>query len=154
LIKVRKAGVEDLEAINVLTDEMHNYLAELYGLKLSSEELEEEHFDEEELGENVYVAESEEDNIIGYTSFSKSENEVAGPHYEVEHLVVAAKYRGLNVGRMLFNIVFERAKREKVNITTGTLARNEGALKFYEELGFKPLTTGLLLDLQKRILKK
>ncbi len=154
MVKVRKAGVEDLEAINGLTDEMHNYLAELYGLKLSFKELEEEHFNEEELEGNVYVAESEEKNIIGYVSFSKSENEVAGPHYEVEHLVVAEKYRGLNVGRMLFNIVFERAKREKVNITTGTLARNEGALKFYEELGFKPLTIGLLLDLQKRILKK
>jgi ribosomal protein S18 acetylase RimI-like enzyme len=135
LVKVRKAGVEDLEVINELAEEMHKYLAGLYGLKLSSEELEEEHFDEEELGENVYVAESEENNIIGYVSFSKRENEWAGPHYEVEHIVVAEKYRGSNVGKMLFSIVFERAKREEVNITTGTLARNEGALKFYEVLG-------------------
>jgi ribosomal protein S18 acetylase RimI-like enzyme len=154
MVKVRKAGVEDLEAINGLTDEMHNFLAELYGLKLSSEELEEEHFNEKELEENVYVAESEENNVIGYVSFSKSENEMAGPHYEVEHIVIAERYRGFNVGRMLFNIVFERAKREKVNITTGTLARNEGALKFYEGLGFKPLTIGLLLDLRNRIIKK
>jgi ribosomal protein S18 acetylase RimI-like enzyme len=154
LTKIRKARVEDLEAINRLTDEMHVYLADLYGLELSPKELEEEHFEEEELGENIYVAESEENIVIGYISFSKGENEMAGPHYEVEHIVVAEKYRGLNVGRMLFDIVLERARREKLNVTTGTLARNEKALKFYEMLRFKPLTIVLLLDLQKRMLKK
>jgi GNAT superfamily N-acetyltransferase len=130
---------------------MHRYLANLYGLELSPEELEEEHFDEEELRRNVYVADSEEKEVIGYVSFSKGENEIAGPYYEVEHLVVAEKYRRLNVGRMLLNVVLERAKKENANMTTATPARNEEALKFYEELGFKPLTMVLLLDLQERI---
>jgi GNAT superfamily N-acetyltransferase len=131
---------------------MHHYLANLYGLKLSSKELEEEHFDEEEL-RNVYVADSEENEVIGYVSFSKGENEIAGPYYEVEHLVVAEKYRRLNVGRMLLNIVLERAKKENANMTTATPARNQEALKFYEELGFRPLSMVLLLDLQGRIPK-
>ena len=52
---------------------------------------------------------------------------------------------------MLFDILLERARREEMNITTGTLARNEGALRFYEKLGFKPFTIGLLLDLEKRM---
>jgi ribosomal protein S18 acetylase RimI-like enzyme len=154
MIRVRKARPEDLDAIDALTDEMHNYLADLYGLKLSSEELEDEHFDEEELKGNVYVAESEENKIVGYVCFSRAEDEMAGPHYEVEHIAVGEKHRGLSVGRALFNVVLEQAKKEKVNITTGTLARNKGALKFYEKLGFKPFTVGLIIDLQKRMYKK
>lgn len=137
-----------------LADEMRNFMADFYGIRLSAKELEEAHSNEKELEENVYVAQGEEDNIIGYVSFSRSENEWAGPHYEVEHIVVAEKYSELNVGRMLFNVVLEKAKKEKVNITTSTIAGNEAALKFYEELGFKPLTVGLLLDLQKRIIQK
>ncbi|MFX1486382.1 MAG: GNAT family N-acetyltransferase [Promethearchaeota archaeon] len=149
MVTVRKARVEDLDAINELTDIMHRHMANPYRLELSKEELEEEHFGEGEL-ENTYVAESA-GNVFGYISFSKGKNEWAGPYYEIEHIVVAEKHRRQRIGKGLFNIVLEKAKREKVNITAGTLAKNQGALRFYEELGFKPLSIGLLLDIQKRI---
>jgi len=74
-----------------------------------------------------------------------------GPHYSLEHLVVREEYRGAGIAGMLFDILLERARREEMNITTGTLARNEGALRFYEKLWFKPFTIGLLLDLEKRM---
>jgi len=150
-IIIRKARVEDLDVINELTDMMHRYMANLYRLELSREELEEEHFDEEEL-DNTYVAESA-GNVVGYISFSKGKNEWAGPYYEIEHIVVAEKHRRQGIGRNLFKIVLGKAKEEKVNITAGTLARNKEASRFYEELGFKPLSIGLLLDVQKRILE-
>ena len=150
---VRKARIEDLSAINQLTDAMHNYLAGLYKLKLADEELEEEHFTEEQL-ENVYVAEIVEGGVIGYVSFSKGSDEWAGPNYEIDHTVVHQDYRGLGIGRKLFEIVLERALREGVNITTGTLVKNQRALRFYQEQGFKPLTMRLLLDLQKRLSTK
>jgi len=150
-IIVRKARVEDLGAINDLTDAMHRYLAGLYGLELSAEELEEEHYEEDEL-EDVYVAEDGEGHIVGYMSFSLGRDEWAGPHYELEHIVVHEDYRGLGIGRRLFEVLLERARREGVNITTGTLAKNQRALRFYEQLGFKPLGIRLLLDLQKRML--
>ncbi len=149
-ILIRKARVEDLEAINDLTDEMHRYLAALYGLELCERELEEEHFEEEEL-ENVYVAEGVEADVVGYLSFSKGVDEWAGPHYELEHLVVHEDHRGLGLGKKLFEVLLEKAGSEEVNITTGTLARNEMALRFYKGLGFKRLSIGLLLDLQQRL---
>jgi len=152
-IIIRKARLEDLGAINDLTDAMHQYLAGLYGLKLSKEELEEEHYDEDDL-EQTYVAEDVERGVIGYMSFSKGRDEWAGLHFELEHLVVHENYRGLSVARKLFEILLKRARRERVNITTGTLARNRGALRFYRKLGFKPLSVGLLLDLQKRTLDR
>jgi len=71
-IVVRRAQEQDLEAINRLTEDLHRYLAGLYGLELSAEELEEEHFDRDEL-EDVYVAEEAERGVIGYISFSKTE---------------------------------------------------------------------------------
>ncbi|MFB0544036.1 MAG: N-acetyltransferase family protein [Candidatus Bathyarchaeia archaeon] len=150
---VRRARGEDLESINNLTDVMHNYLADLYGLRLSAEELEEEHYDEDEL-EDVYVAEDAKGGVIGYMSFSLGRDEWAGPHYELEHIVVHEDYRGQGMGRKLFDVLLERARREGVNITTGTLAKNQRALRFYKQLGFKPLSVGLLLDLQKRILNR
>ena len=152
-IIVRKARVGDLKAINDLTDAMHHYLAGLYGLELSAEELEEEHYEEAEL-EDTYVAENIERGIVGCVSFSTSRDEWAGPNYELEHIIVQKDYRGQGIARKLFDVLLEKAKREGVNITTGTLARNKRALTFYEKLGFKPLSVGLLLDLQKRILDK
>ena len=149
-VTVRKANTDDLVVINELTDSMHHHLASIYGLELSLQELEEEHFDEEELG-NVYVAESALDGVVGYMSFSEGRDEWAGPCYMLEHIVVREIFRGLGIGKMLFEILLGKSKREGVNITAGTLARNERALRFYEELGFKQISTGLLLDLQKRI---
>jgi len=150
LITIRKAKGGDLEVINKLTDEMHRYLECLYGLELTLDELEEEHFDEEEL-ENTWVAEIADKGVVGYMSFSRGVNEWAGPNYELEHIVVSEEHQGLGIGKKLFDIILEKAEKEKVNITTGTLARNEKALTFYERFGFKPLSIGLLLDFQKRL---
>jgi len=150
---VRKAVVQDLEAVNALTDTMHRHLAGLHGLELSAEELEEEHYDEDKLV-NLYVAEDDEAGVVAYMSFSKGKDEWASAHYELEHIVVREGFRGMAIGRKLFQVLLERANREGVNIATGTLARNEEALRFYEKLGFKPISVRLLLDLQKRILEQ
>jgi len=152
-IIVRKARVGDLKIINDLTDAMHHYLAGLYGLELSAEELEEEQYDEDEL-EDTYVAEDIGRGVVGYMSFSLGRDEWAGPNYELEHIVVHEDYMGLGIAKKLFDALLKKAKRKGVNITTGTLARNKRALRFYEKLGFKPLSISLLLDLQKRILDK
>jgi len=152
-ISIRKAEAGDLRTINELTDEMHNYLAALYGLELSPEELEDEHYAEDEL-ENTYVAVSDKGLVVGYMSFSPGRDEWAGPHYELEHIVVHEDYRGLGIARRLFDILLRKARREGVNIRTGTLERNKTALRFYEGLGFKTLSLGLLLDLQRRILDR
>ncbi|MFQ6060081.1 MAG: GNAT family N-acetyltransferase [Thermoplasmata archaeon] len=152
-IEVRKARREDLGRINDLTDAMHKYMAGLYGLELSTHELEEEHYDEDEL-EDVYVAvDAERGVVIGYMSFSHGRDEWAGPHYALGHMVVDEDYGSLGIGRELFSVLAQRAREECVNITTGTLKRNKRAMEFYESLGFKPLSVRLLLDIQERLFK-
>ena len=152
-IAIRKARLGDLETINGLTDDMHNSLAKLYGLKLSMEVLEEEHLDKRDLGE-TYVVEVGRRGVVGYLSFSKDCDEWAGPYIELEHLIVQEDYRRLGLAKRLFRFLLDEARNEGSNIKTGTLVRNKVALRFYEELGFKPLSISLLLDLQKRILEK
>jgi len=147
---VRQADKGDLIAINELTDLMHHYLGTLCGLKLRKDELDEEHLDEEEL-DNVFVAETAEEGVIGYMSFSKGRDEWIGPHYELEHIVVRKDHRSQGVGRELFKVLLERAEREEVNIKTGSLVRNRTALNFFEELGFKQFSMDLVFDLQNRI---
>jgi len=52
---IRKGRRADLEAVNKLTDAMHRYLAKLYGLEVSENQLSKEHFHQQE-PENLYVA--------------------------------------------------------------------------------------------------
>jgi len=87
-------------------------------------------------------------------SFSKGKDEWTGPHYELEHIVVREDHRGRGVGKKLFLVLLERASRERVDIKTGTLARNRKALTFFKHLGFKHFSTSLLVDLQKGIPNK
>ena len=76
-ITIRKTRLGDLETINGLTDDMHNSLAGLYGLKLSMNALEEEHLGKHDLGQ-TYVAEGGRRGVVGYLSFSKDCDEWAG----------------------------------------------------------------------------
>ncbi|MFQ6107238.1 MAG: GNAT family N-acetyltransferase [Thermoplasmata archaeon] len=153
-IEVRKAQIEDLKRINELTDGMHNYLAGLYSLELTQDELENEHFYEGEL-ENVYVAlDSELGKIVGYMSFCHGRDEWAGHHYSLEHITVDEAYKGQGIGKKLFGILAAKAEDEGANLTVGTLERNKEALDFYSSLGFKPLSVRLLLDNQNRLFKE
>ncbi len=151
--KVRMAQAEDMDTLNRLTDTMHQQLASLYGLKLSPEELEEEHFCKGEL-ESVFVAEDSDGNIVGYLSFSRGEDEWVGPHLSLDHLSIDEEHMGLGVGRDLCNRLMELAKAEGLNISTGSLKRNERALKLYRKLGFKPYSERLILDLQQRLFRR
>ncbi|MFX1512655.1 MAG: GNAT family N-acetyltransferase [Promethearchaeota archaeon] len=81
-------------------------------------------------------------------------NESPIPDIAPDHIVVHEDYRRLGIGRKLFDVLLERARQEEVNIKTTTFVNNTGTIKFCEKLGFKPLTLGLLLALQKRIIDK
>ena len=96
---------------------------------------------------NVYVAESEGD-VIGYISFSHKteENEFFGKYYHLYHIVVKREFRGKGAAAKLFNILLKKAKRENVNIVCGTFCLNKEALKFYRRMGFKPISTTLIID--------
>jgi len=152
MMRIRRALVKDLDAINELTVEMHNDMGALVGIKFSMEELKEEMYEKEEDLENTYVAELD-GKVVGYMSFSQrvEENEFFGKYYHLYHIAVKREFRGRGVAAKLFDTLQRRAKRENVNIVCGTLCLNKEALEFYKRMGFKPIMTTLIIDNLKRL---
>jgi len=110
-MQIRKALAKDLDAINELTLEMHNYLGALVGIKFSMEELKEEMFESEKELKNVYVAELDR-KVIGYMAFSEKveENEFFGEYYHLYHIVVKRGYRRKGIGLELFSVLLRKGK--------------------------------------------
>ena len=152
MIRTRRALVKDLDAINELTIEMHNHLGALVGIKFTMEELKEEMYKSEQDLKNVYVAELD-GKVVGYMAFSKEihETEFFGRYYHLYHIVVKQEFRRKGIASKLFNILLEKAKRENVNIVTGTFCLNKEGLNFYQRMGFKPIETVLLIDNSKKL---
>jgi len=150
-MKIRQARKEDIDEINRLTLNLHNRLGRLIGVRFAEEELEEELYGERDL-EGVYVAEIE-GKLAGYIAFSPkpSEDEWCGKFYELYHIVVAEKSARKGVGTRLFEVLLKKAREDNANIRTSTLIKNEGAIRFYQSLGFKPFEISLILDIQKRL---
>lgn len=94
----------------------------------------------------VYVA-TENDYVLGYAfceikEQEKTRNLYARKSYYIDDLCVDKSCRGKGVGRALYEYVLECAKREKCDsVTLNVWHLNEGALKFYEKVGMKPLKT-------------
>ncbi len=153
---VRKATKRDLERINHLSMCMHKYMGENIGVKLTRKELKGESYNEGDLkNHHIFVAVVDGE-VVGFISFNKKieEDEWFGKHFHMDHIVVDDKFRCKGIGKALFNAILEKAKRNKTNIKIDTLVTNLPAINFYEKLGFKPLETHMILDLQKRIRMK
>jgi len=152
MLRTRKALMKDLNAINELTVEMHNHLGALVGIEFSKEELKEEMYESKDDLKNLYVAELN-GKVIGYVSFSQrvEENEFFGKYYHLYHIAVKQGFRKRGIASKLFSILLQKAKKENVNIVTGTFCLNKEALRFYRKVGFKPIETVLVLDNIKRL---
>jgi GNAT superfamily N-acetyltransferase len=84
--------------------------------------------------EQIWVATSG-DEIVGLVSLIQ-ENEQA----EVEPIVVSSRHRGRGIGLQLLNHAIEQAKRLRVLcLSVKPVARNEEAIVFFHDAGFKTL---------------
>ncbi len=151
-MRVRRALVKDLDAINELTFEMHNHLGALVGIKFNMEELKEEMYESEEDLKNVYVAELD-GKVVGYMAFSQDvhTNEFFGKYYRLYHMAVKQEFRRKGIATKLLSTLLTKAKREQVNIVTEAFCPNTPALKFLQKTGFKPIKTVLILDNTKKL---
>lgn len=81
--------------------------------------------------------------LTGFIVLEKSD-----PGYYISELFVNSKYRGLGLGRKLFTVANDYAKKEESGIIWTTLStENLEAMRFYEKLGFKVTTTLNYLNL-------
>jgi ribosomal protein S18 acetylase RimI-like enzyme len=151
MIRTRRALVKDLDAVNELTFEMHNYLGSLVGISFTMRQLKDEMYQNEKDLTNVYVAEFD-GKVVGYMSFSQNihENEFFGKHYHLYHIAVKQEFRRKGVASKLFKILLRKAKRENVNIVTKTFCLNKDGLKFYRKMGLNPIETVLISNNAKK----
>jgi ribosomal protein S18 acetylase RimI-like enzyme len=152
MIRTRRAMVKDLDAINELTFEMHNYLGSLVGMSFSMRQLKDEIYESEKNLINVYVAEFD-GKVVGYMAFSPNihENEFFGKYYDLYHIAVKQEFRRKGVASKLLNMLSRKAKRENVNIVTKTLCLNKDGLRFFRDNRFNPIETVLVANNTKKL---
>ena len=132
-IHIRCANLED--------DEMIANLAGQLGYPSSVNEIR-ERLDGilEDLDQVVFVAESVEKRVIGWIHVFKARRLIASPFVEVGGLIVGEGQRGSGIGKALLDAAEAWAQRNRLNsILVRSNSIREGALKFYEHLGYRQI---------------
>ena len=133
-ITIKKAVKEDCSRMLELIEELAVYEKEPTAVTVSFD-----HFVESGFGENpvwwAFVAEIE-GKVEGFALYYIRYSTWKGQRMYLEDLLVTEKLRGLGVGKLLFDQLFEEAKEKKLNgIAWQVLDWNEPAINFYKKLG-------------------
>jgi len=79
--------------------------------------------------------------IVGLVAWSKSSLFVSdSTRFHIEGLVVASRYRGQGIGKMLMKFVEDIAKESSpaiIDLTSGLRRAKAGSHEFYKNLGYK-----------------
>ena len=148
-MNIRKAKERDIAGINALLYQVHRIHAEgrpdifrLGNKKYNDDEL-------RAIISNdttpIFVAVNEEEKVLGY-AFCIYQETKGNPSLcdrktvYIDDLCVDATERGQHIGTALYDYVKEQAKSEGcVAVTLNVWCLNEGAMRFYEKCGMKPL---------------
>ena len=89
-------------------------------------------------GRDIFVAMSDEDELVGYVLGCVHENS-----YYIEWLGVLSKYRGMALGRYLLESSIDQAKNYSgvKDVVVHSRHRFSAALSLYESFGFKQVRT-------------
>ena len=148
-MNIRRADERDVAGINKLLYQVHRIHAEgrpdifrLGNKKYNDDEL-------RAIISNdttpIFVAVNEEEKVLGY-AFCIYQETKGNPSLcdrktvYIDDLCVDATERGQHIGTALYDYVKEQAKSEGcVAVTLNVWCLNEGAMRFYEKCGMKPL---------------
>ena len=148
-MNIRRAIEKDIGGINKLLYQVHRIHAEGRPdiFRLGNKK-----YNDEELcailacdTTPIFVAVNEEEKVLGYV-FCIYEEVKGNPSLMdrktvyIDDLCVDATERGQHIGTALYDHVKEEAKREGCSaVTLNVWCLNEGAMRFYEKCGMKPL---------------
>lgn len=132
-ILIRKGKKSDLPGIFDLIKELAKYEKAENEVSNSILSMEDDGF-----GENpiyfFFVAESIEKNIIGMALYYFKYSTWKGRCLFLEDIIVNSEYRGLGIGKALFQKVIHQAKNEKVKrLEFQVLNWNQTAIDFYKK---------------------
>ena len=148
-MNIRRANERDIAGINKLLYQVHRIHAEGRPdiFRLGNKK-----YNDEELcaiiacdTTPIFVAVNEGEKVLGY-AFCIYEDTKDNPSLMdrktvyIDDLCVDVTERGQHIGTALYDYVKEEAKREGCSaVTLNVWCLNEGAMRFYEKCGMKPL---------------
>lgn len=148
-MNIRRAIEKDIDGINALLYQVHRIHAEgrpdifrLGNKKYNDDELRAIIADD---NTPIFVAVNEDEKVLGY-AFCIYQETKGNPSLcdrktvYIDDLCVDAAERGQHIGTALYDYVKEQAKQEGCSaVTLNVWCLNEGAMRFYEKCGMKPL---------------
>jgi ribosomal protein S18 acetylase RimI-like enzyme len=140
VLVIRTAEAEDINTIGYLAyqiwpsaykdiltfDQLHYMLQYLYSPEALRDQMLKQH--------HIFLlAETEEEDPVGFASFSRVKQDV----FKLHKLYVLPGLQNMNVGRSLLECVLEECTIEGAKKLQLNVNRNNKAISFYEKLGFK-----------------
>ena len=148
-MNIRRANERDIAGINALLYQVHRIHAEgrpdifrLGNKKYNDDELRAIIADD---NAPIFVAVDESETVLGYAFCIYQEVKNTPSLCDrktvyIDDLCVDATLRGQHIGTKLYEHVLAESKRAGcVAVTLNVWCLNEGAMRFYEKLGMKPL---------------
>ena len=143
VLVIRTAEAEDINAIGYLAyqiwpsaykdilnfEQLHYMLQYFYSPESLREQMLNKHH-------TFLIAETEDEEPIGFASFSKVQQGV----FKLHKLYVLPGLQNMNVGRSLLECVLEECSIEGAEKLQLNVNRNNKAVSFYEKLGFTVVT--------------
>lgn len=148
-MNIRRANERDIAGINALLYQVHRIHAEgrpdifrLGNKKYNDDELRAIIADD---NAPIFVAVDDAQTVLGYAFciYQEVKNNASlcdRKTVYIDDLCVDATERGQHIGTALYDYVKEQAKQEEcIAVTLNVWCLNEGAMRFYEKCGMKPL---------------
>ena len=148
-MNIRRADERDIAGINKLLYQVHRIHAEGRPdiFRLGNKK-----YNDEELcailacdTTPIFVAVDDEEKVLGYAFCIYEETKGNSSLMDrktvyIDDLCVDATERGQHIGTALYDYVKDEAKKESCSaVTLNVWCLNEGAMRFYEKCGMKPL---------------
>jgi GNAT superfamily N-acetyltransferase len=146
-MKFRKATRKDLsQIIEMIADDELGKTRENFQVPLPKEYLIAFEKIDSDPNQELIVVENEDHEIIGtlQLSFIQYLTYQGGIRAQIEAVRIRKDKRGIGLGKKMFVWAIERAKERKAHLLQLTTDKKRPeAIKFYEDLGFKPSHEGM-----------
>lgn len=136
---IRKGQKEDAQAIHNLIVELAVFEKEPEAVEITAEDLIKDGFSENPRFK-IFVAEEDNNNIIGMALFYERYSTWKGKTIHLEDLIVSQEKRGIGAGKELYKSVMKYAfDNGYKRVAWEVLDWNTNAIEFYEKTGAKVL---------------
>jgi len=130
---IREGKKSDLQAVLDLIVELAEYEKAAHEVEITVEMMERDGFGENPIY-GLFVAESDEKQIVGIAIYYYRYSTWKGKRMYLEDLVVSEHHRGKGIGKLLFDEIIKKGKAENcTGMMWQVLDWNEPAINFYEK---------------------